>query len=595
MAGVRDHIEARVALPLSWGEDGERLLVQSNLSGTMQLFEWRGGTLSPLTDEKEPVTGRYLPVTDRILVVRDEGGNERQQLFVRRDDGSLQDLVVDAEFIHSPGGASRDGRWLAYATNRRNRVDFDVVVRDLATDTERTVYDAGGWAMPGEFSPDGAWLAVAVLTERNGDNDLFLVGTDHDERVQVAVHDDEAAVELPTWLPDSSACYFVSDVGRDVPALARHDVATSTWRYVLEPGWEAEALVDPTGRHLLVARNEEGWTRAGLYDARTLAHLAEVELPGNGIASCWTFSRDGRRLAYQFTSPLVPGDVWALDTSSMTTARLTTSPCAVDTTRLAEPELHRFASFDGESIPTYLFRPTGGSGAMTPVVVLVHGGPEAQALPRWDPMVGALVELGFAVAVPNVRGSTGYGKRYQHLDDRRKRLDSVADLASLHEWLARLDSVDADRAALVGGSYGGYMVLAGLTLQPELWAAGVDVVGISSLVTFLENTSAYRRRFREREYGFLDEDREFLIEASPLTHVEHLRAPLFIVHGANDPRVPLSEAEQLHRTLEEKGVESELLVYEDEGHGLQKLVNRLDAYPRAIEFLERQLHPTRPT
>jgi dipeptidyl aminopeptidase/acylaminoacyl peptidase len=207
-------------------------------------------------------------------------------------------------------------------------------------------------------------------------------------------------------------------------------------------------------------------------------------------------------------------------------------------------------------------------------------------VPSFNPLIQYFVARGFAVAAPNVRGSTGYGKRFHHLDDVRKRLDSVADLGALHDWLATLPGVDATKAAVMGGSYGGYMVLAGLAFQPERWAAGVDVVGISSLVTFLENTSPWRRKFREREYGSLEHDREFLESASPINRVDDMRAPLLIIHGANDPRVPLSEAEQIHKILSEKGVRCDLLVYEDEGHGLAKLKNRLDAYPKAADFLE---------
>ncbi len=190
--------------------------------------------------------------------------------------------------------------------------------------------------------------------------------------------------------------------------------------------------------------------------------------------------------------------------------------------------------------------------------------------------------------VPNVRGSTGYGKRWYSADDGHRRLDSVADLAALHAYLPEL-GLDQARAALWGGSYGGYMVLAGLAFQPELWAAGVDIVGIASLVTFLENTSAYRRAYREREYGTLADDREFLHSVSPLTRVDDIRAPLFIIHGANDPRVPLSEAEQIHAAMTSRGRECELLVYADEGHGLAKRANRADAVPKALAFLARHL------
>jgi dipeptidyl aminopeptidase/acylaminoacyl peptidase len=196
--------------------------------------------------------------------------------------------------------------------------------------------------------------------------------------------------------------------------------------------------------------------------------------------------------------------------------------------------------------------------------------------------------LGFAVLVPNVRGSTGYGKRWYSLDDVEKRLDSVADLAALHDWLPS-QGLDADRSALWGGSYGGYMVLAGVSMQPERWAAGVDIVGMSSLVTFLENTSGYRRAFREREYGSLEHHRDVLEKASPISYLDQMVAPLFVIHGGNDPRVPLSEAEQIKAALDAKGVECELRVYHDEGHGLAKRVNRLDAYPAAMAFLSRVL------
>jgi dipeptidyl aminopeptidase/acylaminoacyl peptidase len=206
----------------------------------------------------------------------------------------------------------------------------------------------------------------------------------------------------------------------------------------------------------------------------------------------------------------------------------------------------------------------------------------------FSPLISGLALAGHAVLVPNVRGSVGYGKRWYSLDDVRLRLDSVADMAAIHAYLPEL-GLDPTRSALWGGSYGGYMVLAGLAFQPELWAAGVDIVGISSLVTFLENTSAYRRATREREYGSLDHDRDFLAEASPLTRIDDIRAPLFVIHGANDPRVPLSEAHQLQAALAAKSIPCELRVYGDEGHGLAKRANRLDAYPAAFEFLARQL------
>ncbi len=295
-------------------------------------------------------------------------------------------------------------------------------------------------------------------------------------------------------------------------------------------------------------------------------------------------SPDGSRLAFGFSSPQTTWDAWLLDTETFESRRLTRSPTGIPKTELVAPTLHRFPSFDGESIPYLVYRPEPDEPA--PVLLEIHGGPEAQRRPMWIPLVQYLVGHGFAVVQPNVRGSTGYGKRFEHLDDGRRRLDTVRDVAALHDLLSADTRFAADQTVLYGGSYGGYMVLACLAFEPERWAGGVAVVPISSLVTFLRNTSEYRRAFREREYGSLEDDLEFLVEASPITHVDRIRAPLLLIHGANDPRVPLGEAEQIHAALGERGIRSELLVYHDEGHGLQKLSNRLDAYPRAVAFME---------
>lgn len=589
---LRDYLEVRSTIATSLSPDGSKVLVLSNLTGTYQAYRVSraGGPLEPVTELEEPVNGWYLPTTNHVLLSVDSGGDERHQLYLVADDGTdLRPLVEDREHIHRPGGVSRDGSALAYASNARNGVDFDAHLLSLGHEgAGRPVFEPGGWCQPSGFSPDGRWLAVTRLTERNGDNDVYLVDVANGEVVHASPHDDEATFGRPAWLADSSGFFWSTDTGRDRRAIARFDLSTRTSEYVLETEWEASCAIDWTGSRLLVTTNEDGYTGAELYDPETLASTASVALPGRGVAD-FTFSNDGRHLVSSFTSPTHPGDAWAHDLDSGALSRLTRSPCGVDLATMVEPELHRYASFDGEPVPVFVYLPRPGlQGAFArwPVVVMVHGGPESQFRPSFNPLVQYFVARGYAVAAPNVRGSTGYGKRYHHLDDVARRLDAVADLAALHDWLAADGRFDAERAVLWGGSYGGYMVLAGLAFQPERWAAGVDIVGISSLVTFLENTSAWRRAAREREYGWLDRDRAMLVEASPITHVDSMRAPLFIIHGANDPRVPLSEAEQIHRVLGAKGVRSELLVYADEGHGLARLANRLDAYPRAVDFID---------
>jgi dipeptidyl aminopeptidase/acylaminoacyl peptidase len=248
-----------------------------------------------------------------------------------------------------------------------------------------------------------------------------------------------------------------------------------------------------------------------------------------------------------------------------------------------------FKSFDGRSIPAWYYRPPGLSGKI-PVIVDVHGGPEAQARPVFNPTVQFFVASGYAVLVPNVRGSLGYGNTYLHLADVRKRLDSVKDLHAAHDWLIGSGGADPKRIALYGASYGGYMVLAGLTQFPDDWAAGVDIVGISNFVTFLEHTSSYRRANREGVYGLLAQDRDFLESISPLNHVDQIKAPLLIFMGENDPRVPASEGRQMAAALQAKGIPVELTIFPDEGHGIVRDANRITAYTQIAAFLDKYLH-----
>lgn len=591
---IQDFLEIRTASAGSFSHDGSKLVVHSNISGSVQVYRVgrEGGALTEITAFAEPCGGAYLPTSDDLLLSMDEGGNERNQLYLIGDDGSdLRRLVYDPDHIHRAGGVTRDGSTLAYSSNRRNGTDFDVYVHDLASGGERMVFDQGGWCSAVGFSPDGRWLAVARLTERPGDNDLYLVEVDGDEVIHVSPHDDEASFSGPSWLPDSSAFFFSTDTGAESDRICRYDLAARAWTPVIERDHPMGCSIDWAGRALRVAHNEDGYSRIELFDPLTHETRGDVPLPGRGAVGS-VASKDGRTLALTFTSASEPGDVWSHDVETGAQRRLTASPHPVPREVFVEPTLHRFRSFDGEEIPVFLFMPKVTTDTPVPVIVNIHGGPEAQFRPTFNPVTQYLLHAGYAVVAPNVRGSSGYGKRFLHLDDGRKRLDSVRDLEALHAWLRTNPQIDHTRAALMGGSYGGYMVLAGLAFQPDLWAAGVDIVGISSLVTFLENTASWRRKFREREYGSLVHDRDFLLEASPITHVDRMRAPLLIIHGTNDPRVPLGEAEQIHRVLRASGVESELLVYPDEGHGLAKLKNRLDAYPKVVAFLDRVLART---
>jgi len=560
---LRALLGMRQAVPLSWSPDGTELLVRSNEPGTHQLYRWPG--MEQLTSYDEPVSGQFLP-DGRILVEVDEGGNERTQLHVL-DEGPL---VSDPEYNHWTAHA--DGRLLAYATNRRNGVDFDVVARDLETG-EETVFELAGYNGVGAVHGDLIW--VGRVGARAGDSDVYLCNVADGSVSHLTPHDEPAEFESAVWTPQGIV--WATNLGRDTFAVVRGD------EVLYESEWDVHVAGN---EHRLIAHeNADGYSRLVEIDGD------EIPLPGRGVAESLEVSPDGSKLAFAFSTPIEPNDVYVYSFGDGTLERLTTSRREVDAATLVEPALHRFDSFDGESVPVFLFRPEG-EGPF-PVVVTVHGGPEAQWLPWFSPsfapLTQYLVSRGFAVAAPNVRGSTGYGKRYEHLDDIELRLDSVEDLRALHGWLDARPEIDGSRAVVYGRSYGGYMVLAALAFQPDLWAAGIEAVGISSLVTFLENTSDYRRAAREREYGSLANDREFLERASPMSRIDEIRAPLFIQHGRNDPRVPVSESEHIAAVLRERGVECELLIFEDEGHTVEKLPNKIEMFERAVAFLERVL------
>jgi prolyl oligopeptidase PreP (S9A serine peptidase family) len=583
-----------------------RVLAGSDASGSVQLVEIApDGTETALTALPGAVTGRYLPGERTVVVQHDTDGNERSQLSLLHVENpitepatvdDLQPFIRDAEHVHRlldvlPGR-------VIYATNRRNEVDFDVVIRSAMTGEEQVVYDRGGLVTDVAASPDSHYVVITLPGEQPMSDQLVMVNTmpltEDDHVVALTSARDHARSIHVSWLPDDSGVVATTNHERDLTGVARIDPRTRerTWLVTSEEH-ELTGWLSPDGTTLLVQTNDDGVGRFSLHDAGTGHLRRRVALPTDGWcdfpmpAPVW--SPDSRLVALSFTAPSVPGDVLLLDAHTGRVRVVTDSRAQLDGAVMAEPTAHRVPTPDGERVPCFAYAPSSAAPDLDgSAVLIIHGGPEGQSVRAFNPIVQALVGQGHTVLVPNVRGSTGYGKRWYSADDVTKRLDSVADLAAVHEWLPSL-GLDPSRIALFGGSYGGYMVLAGLAFQPDRWAAGVDIVGISSVTTFLENTAGYRRAHREREYGSPRTDAEFLRAASPLTHVEAISAPLLVIHGANDPRVPLSEAEQLADAVRSKGLECGLLVYDDEGHGLAKRANRLDAYPRATAFLARHL------
>lgn len=578
------YLKIRAAYGASWSPDGRRAAFLTDITGVPQAWDIPvgGGWPEQLTFHEERVSDvQYSPAHASLAFSMDAGGNERTQIFLLRD-GAEQDLTRAPEAIHYFGGFSRDGGRIAYTATRRNGTDFDVFVQELPDGEPGCVWEVTGYHTVADWAPDGSYLVIS-RHHSNLNNDLYRLDLESGEATLLTPHEGEARYASVNVTPDGAGAFLATDQDGDFLRLARLDFETRELTYLTPDDRDVESVaLSRDGRYLAATRNADGYSDFMLFNGRG-TRMPAPQLPA-GVFGGLEFSPDSRRLAFTLTGPDRNPDVWLLDLPDSEPRRLTRSSTAgIPPSTFRRPRLVRYPSFDGRDIPAIFHEPEAGSA---PVVINVHGGPESQSRPGFAPVTQYLLNRGYAVFAPNVRGSTGYGKGYTHLDDVELRMDSVKDLAHAVYWLR---DQGHERIAVMGGSYGGFMVLAALTEYPDLWTAGVDIVGIANMVTFLENTGNYRRRLREPEYGSLEKNREFLESISPIHKAGEITAPLMVIHGKNDPRVPVGEAEQIVERVKENGGAVEYLLYEDEGHGLAKLKNRLDAYPRIAAFLDEHL------
>ncbi|MFB6244024.1 MAG: prolyl oligopeptidase family serine peptidase [Halobaculum sp.] len=535
----------------------------------------------------------WSPERRELAFGMDEGGNERMQLYrLDPDAGRVHEWTGVPDAKHRWGGWSHDGERFAFASNRRSTAAFDVYVQhrtETGTDADRA-YESDGLLSVVGWSPDDDRLLVH---ESHGsfDHDLYVLDVATGERTHITPHEGDARFQSPQWGPDGEGVYTVTDHDGDLLRLAHLDVSDGALTTVVaDETWNVDgvAVDEETGR-LVYSRNVDGYTEltvAELTDATTVETIAEPDLP-RGVAGGVSFGDDGAAFAATVSGRTINTNSVVVDIETGTAEQWTHAGTAgIPPETFVEPELVHYPTFDGRDIPAFFSTPDDATDGETPVIVDVHGGPEAQRRPSFDGVKQYFLSNGYAVFEPNVRGSSGYGRAYSHLDDVERRMDSVRDVREAVGWLHDHPVVDPDRIAVMGGSYGGFVVLAAMTEYPDLWAAGVDVVGIANFVTFLENTGEWRRELREAEYGSLAEDREFLESISPIHSADQIAAPLFVLHGENDPRVPVGEAEQIVEEVREQDVPVRKLIFDDEGHGIVKLDNKIEAYRQVVDFLE---------
>ncbi|MCB1554697.1 MAG: S9 family peptidase [Xanthomonadales bacterium] len=578
--------QARGATLVGWLDDGS-MLITTRFGNTEQVHRVAApmAARTQLTFEREPVryayTSEFAP-RDDFLFLRDVGGSEFWQLFRQSSRQTSARMI-------SPGGRSRnqnplfsrDGRKIAFSSTARNGSDSDLLLHDLDTGSTKPLLAAGGAWLPLDFSPDGKELLVLRYVSIN-ETYPGTVNLDSGELRMFPVDGERAAITAMRFAPDGHSVFYISDELSPFRTLRQHDLRSGRIHVLsADQPWDVSGFaLSRDGRRVAYATNEDGFGRLFVRDLPSRRLLRVPDVP-RGVIGAMAYSHDSTQLAVSVSGATAPSDVFTLDRRSKAWTRWTHSESGpVDTRNMIEPTLVRFPTFDEvdgapRRIPAFYYRPRGNGPF--PVVISIHGGPESQALPQYSAQFQFMLqELGIAVLVPNVRGSAGYGKDYLKLDNGLRRKDSVRDIGALLDWIAAQGDLDTGRVGVMGGSYGGYMVLASMVDYPDRIAAGIDVVGISDFSTFLQNTQIYRQDLRRAEYGDErdPEVRAFFEQISPLRHAGRIASPLMVAQGRNDPRVPLSESEQIVAAVRARGQPVWYLEFADEGHGFAKKANR---------------------
>lgn len=584
-------LQVRSAAAGVFSPDGRSLAFLLNSNGAPQVFRADAPGLPPqqLTHHTEIVRSvHWSPDGRRLLFAMDEGGSERTGLHAVRPDGTDERRLTRApEAIHHFGDWSPDSRYVVFTANRRDPEFFDVYVLDVETGEERCVLETEGHFTPCAWSPDGSQVLLREQVT-SSDDDLHLLELATGELRRITPHEGEARYLSACFAGDGKSIIACSDEGREFLALIRLDPRYLRKRPLLERRADVESCcLSRDGRRLIAVLNRDGWSEviSATLAERSLNRLMDVRLPGV-VTSC-TLAANGSRAAISMSGPRVNPNVWELDPQSTARYRWTAAPTGpVELDTLVEPELVRYPGFEGLEIPAWLYQPAHPRRA---VVVHVHGGPEGQDRPGFNAVYQYLAQQGITVLAPNVRGSSGYGRTYSHLDDRDLRFNALRDVEHAHRWVVSRGLAPADRVAIMGASYGGFTVLSCLTRQPDLWCAGVDIVGIANFETFFRHTGPWRRKLRAGEYGDPVRDAALLRDLSPIHQVDRIRAPLMVVQGANDPRVPQVESDQMVARLRARNHPVEYLLFPDEGHGIVKIPNRIRAYTAIAGFLQRHL------
>ncbi|HSP45900.1 MAG TPA: S9 family peptidase, partial [Chthoniobacterales bacterium] len=585
----------------SFSSDEKSILFHSNKTGIFNVYSMPvgGGEPKQLTNSTKESTFAvsYFPADARFLYRYDKGGNENEHLYLRELDGREVDLTPGEKTKAQFYDWSQDRKSFFFGTNARDPKFFDVYEMGLADLKPVLIYkDETGYAL-GAISDDKKFIAFGKPGNSTADSDVYLLNTETKEMKNITEHAGDVDNSPEAFDPGSKFLYFLSDEGSEFKSIVRYELATAQKAVVEKTAWDVAFIsFSRTGKYRVVGTNEDARTKVKVYEGETGKPVPLPPLPEGDITGI-RFSDSETKMAFYHDGARSPANLYVYDFATQKPQKLTESlNPEIDGAALADARVVRYKSFDGIEIPAILYQPHGATAqAKVPAIVRVHGGPGGQARMPYIASVQFLVNHGYAVLDVNNRGSSGYGKTFYKADDRKHGREPLWDCVEAKKYLQTLDYVDGKKIGIMGGSYGGYMVLAALAFKPEEFNAGVDIFGVSNWVRTLQSIPPYweaERKSLYAEIGDPNTQLDMLREISPLFHADKITKPLLVLQGANDPRVIKPESDEIVEAIKKKKGVVEYVVFDNEGHGFTKKANEIRGNKAILDFLDKYLKGT---
>jgi dipeptidyl aminopeptidase/acylaminoacyl peptidase len=594
---IEDFMDTTRIRGASFSSDESAILVSSDETGIVNVY-----SIGVTSGERRAVTRStndstygisYFPKDNRVLFTRDKGGDEHNHIFVREVDGTEKDVTPGEKLKAEFAGWARDDRAFYIQTNERDKRFFDLYRVDAKTYEPTKIYeDTTGYQL-GDISDDGKWLAFGK-PNTTADSDAYVYNIATKEMKHISAHEGTARYDVAAFDRTSKWLYFLTDDREEFSRVKRYELATGKSEEVERAKWDIMfTYFSYNGKYRVSGINEDGRTVIKVYEHATGRPVRLPKMPEGEIGSV-TISRSEKLMAFYLNSDRQPGNLHVYDFGSGVVKRLTdTLSKKIDPTDLVDSKVVRFKSFDGLQIPNILYKPhRATTRSKAPALVWVHGGPGGQTRKGYSAQIQYLVNHGYVVLGINNRGSSGYGKTFFTADDQKHGREPLWDCVAAKKYLESLPYVDREQIGIIGGSYGGYMVLAALAFQPDVFDCGVDVFGVSNWLRTLENTPPWWEAFKKalyQELGNPAKDREMLQAISPVFHADKIRKPLLVLQGANDPRVVKAESDDIVAAVRKNNVPVEYVIFDDEGHGFTKKKNQITGYKATLVFLDRHL------